>query len=144
MRRKACMTGVSLATIAIAAVALPAGGSGNGKGGVPATVRATLSEYKIELKRSSAPAGKIRFRVTNAGTMNHEFIVIRTNHAPDKLPVRGSQASEQGAVGEIEEDELGPGDTRSLTLRLKRGKYVLICNVPDHYQRGQYVAFRAR
>lgn len=141
MRRKSRMVGASLASIAVALVALPAGGSGNGKGGVPVTVRATLSEYKIELKRSSAPAGKIRFKVTNAGTMNHELIVIRTNRAPGDLPVRGSQASEKGAVGEIEEDELGPGDTRSLTLRLKRGKYVLICNVPDHYQNGQYLRF---
>jgi len=38
----------------------------------------------------------------------------------------------------------GPGKTRRLALGLKPGKYVLICNVPGHYQAGMRVGFTVR
>lgn len=40
--------------------------------------------------------------------------------------------------GEIE--EFKPGLTKRITLTLKPGKYVLLCNVPGHYKRGQAIS----
>jgi uncharacterized cupredoxin-like copper-binding protein len=36
---------------------------------------------------------------------------------------------------------VNPRQTRTVTLTLKPGKYVLICNIADHYTVGQYSAF---
>ncbi len=54
----------------------------------------------------------------------------------------GAQASEKGAVGEVE--DLGQGDTKKLTLNLKKGHYALICNLPGHYKGGMYADFTVR
>src|SRR6188472_2785200 len=51
------------------------------------SVSAKLSEFKIELGATTAPAGPVTFAVTNGGTTLHEFVVLRTDLAPDKLPL---------------------------------------------------------
>jgi uncharacterized cupredoxin-like copper-binding protein len=104
------------------------------------TVKVKLSEFKIVPARTQVPAGKVTFVVTNAGKLKHEMVVIRTNLAPGKLPVAGKEASEKGAVGEVA--DLAPGKTGKVTLTLKPGKYVLICNVKGHYMAGQHIGFR--
>ena len=107
-----------------------------------ATVNARMVEWKISLSAKTVPAGKVTFVVKNAGFKLHEFIVIRTNLAPNALPLKGSRASEAGSLGEIQ--EFRPGLTKQLTLTLKPGKYVLICNIIRHYQRGQRVGLTVK
>jgi uncharacterized cupredoxin-like copper-binding protein len=107
-----------------------------------ATVKATLVEWNIKLSTKAVPAGKVTFVVKNAGFKEHEFVVIRTNRAPNALPIKGSRASEAGHQGEIQ--EFRPGLTKTLTLTLRAGKYVLICNVLRHYQRGQRTGFTVK
>ena len=107
-----------------------------------ATVNAKLVEYKMTLSTKQVPAGKVTFVVRNAGQKEHEFVVIRTNREPDALPVKAYKASEEGSQGEIE--EFGPGLTKKLTLILKPGKYVLICNIEKHYRRGQFAGLVVR
>lgn len=99
-----------------------------------------LKEFKIIAQPASAKAGKVTFTVKNVGKLEHELIVIKTTLAPSKLPVKSGRAVEKGALGEV---ELKPGKTAKLTLTLKKGKYVLICNLPGHYQAGQRAAFAA-
>ena len=89
----------------------------------------------------TVPAGKVTFVVRNAGTMKHGFVVIKTNRAPGALPMRGQRASEAGAKGKI--GEFAAGSTKRLTLTLAPGKYVLLCNLPGHYKRGQFVGITA-
>ena len=43
-------------------------------------------------------------------------------------------------MGEVEDIE--PGKTKRFSVNLKRGSYVLLCNVAGHYKLGQYSAFR--
>ena len=44
-----------------------------------------------------------------------------------------------GDKGEV--SELDPGKSGSLTVDLKAGKYLLICNVPGHYGAGMWAEF---
>lgn len=103
------------------------------------TVKIVMKDRSFQSSRRTVPAGKVTFVVRNAGTMEHEFVVLRTNRLPRALPMKGQQASEAGAKGEIE--EFASGRTKRLTLTLAPGKYVLLCNLPGHYKRGQYLAF---
>jgi uncharacterized cupredoxin-like copper-binding protein len=91
---------------------------------------------------STAKAGKVTFVVKNAADMEHELVVIKTSRKAAKLPVKGGEASEKGAVGEVE--DIGGGKTKKLTLTLKPGHYALICNLPGHYQGGMHADFTVR
>jgi uncharacterized cupredoxin-like copper-binding protein len=104
-----------------------------------ATVDVKLSEYAVALSTPSVRAGKVTFVVKNVGKFAHQFVVLKTTRAPDNLPRIGVLAAERGRVGSIE--TFAPGKTRRLTLTLKPGKYVLICNVTFHYRNGQYASF---
>jgi uncharacterized cupredoxin-like copper-binding protein len=124
---------------------LLAPGASRAPAGIAATDRTTASVVSVVMKDRSfalsvraVAAGKVTFVVRNAGTMKHEFVVIRTNAAARALPMKGNQASEAGAKGEIE--GVQPGATKRLTLTLAPGKYVVICNLPGHYKKGQYAA----
>ena len=44
-----------------------------------------------------------------------------------------------GDKGEV--SELDPGKSGALTVPLKAGKYLLICNVPGHYGAGMWTEF---
>ena len=105
------------------------------------TVNVQLKEFNIIPKPTKTKAGKVTFVVKNVGKIEHEFVVIRTNLAPGKLPVSGNEASEKGAVGEV--PDLAPGESGKVTFKnLKPGKYVLICNIAGHYKAGQYIRFQ--
>lgn len=98
-----------------------------------------LSEFKVGLKKKSAAHGKVTFVVKNNGEFEHELVVIRTGRSASKLPVSGKEAGETGAVGEVEDVEAGT--TKRLTLNLKQGHYVLICNIAGHYKSGMRADF---
>ena len=40
-----------------------------------------------------------------------------------------------------EQEDIAAGSTTSLTVDLKPGRYVAICNLPGHYQQGMYASF---
>ena len=111
-----------------------------------ATVNATLGEFFIRLDRKSVEAGTIRFVATNEGEIEHEFEVVRTDEAPDGLPITDEDKADVDAVGE-ELGEIEPfagGETEEMTLELEPGKLVFICNLPGHYKGGQRVGFTVR
>jgi len=84
--------------------------------------------------------GKVRFTVTNEGTELHEMVVLRTDTPVDELAVDAKEkVSESQAVGEV--PTLAKGKTKSLTLKLKAGDYVLVCNIHGHYAAGMRSAF---
>jgi hypothetical protein len=121
----------------------------------PVPVNVTLRSFNISLDRSSAPRGTVIFRVRNAGTEDiHEFLVIRTDRAPNALPTEddGSYLEDGPGTQLLDEiEEINPGDTKELSLDLAEGNYVLICNmvhveddgtVEVHYALGMRTAFR--
>jgi uncharacterized cupredoxin-like copper-binding protein len=119
-----------------AACANPAEGAPSGS-----QVVAEMSDYKIVLNVPSMKSGKIKIGVRNLASMEHSFQVLRTDLAPDKLPVDGAsaKAKEDGKVGEIA--SIPAGKSASVTLDLAPGKYVFICNVAGHYQLGMHTGF---
>ena len=129
---------VTFAVAALTAAALVANAPA-GSTAAPA-VKTVLTEWKVKPSVATVRPGPVTFVVRNAGGIPHEFVILRTNRQPRALPMKGSQAVETGEIGEIE--ELKPGQTKRLTVRLGPGKYVLLCNLPGHYQAGQSAAFR--
>lgn len=99
-------------------------------------IRADLQEHTITLTSREVRAGEVVFVARNRGGQAHDLIVIKTDLAPDALAIdrQTQKASEQGRVGGVE--LLSPGRTANLRLTLEPGHYVLICNVPTHYQLG--------
>lgn len=105
------------------------------------TITATLKEFTIELDAKTAKAGAVTFKTTNKGTTPHELMVIKSDLAPDKLPVKDAKADETGLTVLGEVAEMASGKTDSKTFELAAGKYLLICNIPAHYQAGMTLAF---
>jgi uncharacterized cupredoxin-like copper-binding protein len=123
-------------------VAAACGGGGGNK------VKTTEKDFSISLDKPSGKAGEITFSVKNDGPSVHEFVVFQTDLAPDKLPLTKDEngidiVDEEGAgVTHIDEiEDIAVGSTQELKVTLAAGKYVLICNLPAHYQQGMHTAF---
>jgi uncharacterized cupredoxin-like copper-binding protein len=74
--------------------------------------------------------------------MEHELVIIKTSRKAGDLPVSGGQASEKDKVGAVA--DVGRGQSKRLTLNLKKGHYALICNLPGHYQGGMFADFTVK
>jgi uncharacterized cupredoxin-like copper-binding protein len=141
------MRRTTLASIGAAAVlGLGLAGCGSDGGGDKAAagdVHATLSDFKIVLDQGSVRGGKVTFDVTNDGPSQHEFVVFKTDLDPAKLPTNADGDVDEGEklepVDEIE--DIGKGDTPSLSVDLDAGHYVAVCNLPAHYRQGMRVEF---
>jgi uncharacterized cupredoxin-like copper-binding protein len=116
-------------------------------------INATLEEWKITLSPTTGAAGEVTFTIDNIGEKDHEFVVVKTDLAPDALPTI-AEGDETGTVDEEgagieamgeEEDILAGTDNTVLKLTLAAGSYVIFCNVHDedlvHYQKGMHTAF---
>ena len=90
---------------------------------------------------TSVAAGTVTFTVTNEGVKKHEFVVLKTDVAADKLHVEGDEVVEDDYDSPGEIGDLPAGATDTLTLDLPAGKYVLICNLKGHYRMGMYTPF---
>jgi uncharacterized cupredoxin-like copper-binding protein len=107
-------------------------------------VNVLLDDFTLRRDVAVVPAGTVRFRILNEGPTTHELSVIRTDRAPDKLPLQrdgltiNEDAPGMHFVNEAEGIEIG--DRRTLALRLAAGNYVLYCNMEGHYLGGMHAA----
>src|SRR5262245_48036245 len=96
----------------------------------------------VTLSTDHVKPGKVVFNVKNiSGDEDHELLL--TNAAsPDALPMdpSGARVDEDKLKGLKELGDVHPGKTRSTTLRLKPGKYMLFCNEAGHFKAGMYAA----
>jgi uncharacterized cupredoxin-like copper-binding protein len=114
------------------------GCSSNGGVGV------TEVDYSITVDEESAPAGDVSFDIQNDAGQTHEFVVFKTDLAPDQLPLNedGDVDEEGTGVTHIDEvEDIAGGSSENLTVKLDAGKYVLICNLPGHYKLGMHTGF---
>ena len=100
-----CLLVLGLASACVANQ--PPGGSGAGT----ATIAVESSATECKVERAEAPSGTLAFSVRNTGTDVTEFYLL----AEDGLRV----------ISEIE--NVGPGLTRELVVRVRPGSYVTAC-----------------
>jgi len=102
-------------------------------GNAPATMGVKLSANKVS-------AGEVTFRVTNASKETiHEMVVLPYKDG-QQLPFseKDGKIDEDSAGHLAEVSELEPGKKGELKISLKPGKYVLVCNIPNHYMNGMW------
>jgi uncharacterized cupredoxin-like copper-binding protein len=100
-------------------------------------------EYTITLDKESVPTGEVTFKIANEGELEHEFEIVKTDVAEGDLPVEAGKADVEAEGGEEvdEVEDLASGAEQDLTVDLEAGKYLLICNLPGHYEQGMVTAF---
>jgi uncharacterized cupredoxin-like copper-binding protein len=105
-----------------------------------AEVEVALSEYSVKPATGTASAGAIAFEAANAGDVPHELEVVKTETKADAFKVEDDKAVIDGEEeGEVEDIE--PGGSKTLTAELEAGHYVLLCNLPTHYEQGMRADF---
>jgi uncharacterized cupredoxin-like copper-binding protein len=104
-----------------------------------------LTEFKLTGPTGdtlpSLTAGPVDVQATNDGTTPHDLVILKTDTDQAALPVAGSKVDEDAAgqvIGKL--TNIGGGATKQGTFSLDAGNYVLICNVPGHYQLGMHTA----
>jgi uncharacterized cupredoxin-like copper-binding protein len=114
--------------------------------GTPVDVR--LEDFKVRRDAAVVPAGTVSLRILNQGPTSHELVVVRTDRAPDKLPLQrdGLTVDDEGP-GIDHVDDVGGLDIderETLVLRLTPGHYVMYCNFEGHYLGGMHAALTVR
>jgi uncharacterized cupredoxin-like copper-binding protein len=111
-------------------------------------VNVLLKDFEVRHDAAVVPAGTVSFRIRGQGPTTHEFIVVRTDRPPDKLPLqRDGLTVDEEAPGVELVDEAGGldiDDRQTLVLDLAPGHYVMYCNLEGHYLGGMYAALTVR
>ena len=128
----ALVVGCTAAAAPVAPVAVAKGG----------TVNATLTDMKIVVDRTSIPSGLVTFVVKNNGAVVHELVVIQTDVAQDKIAMNMDEAGKMDETGNVgETGDVGTGESKTFSVTLPAGHYVLMCNEIGHYGSGMHMTF---
>jgi len=99
----------------------------------PTVVDVTLTEYKIEMSKTSVPAGQVKFNITNEGSIVHELVLEPGGAVDDPL---------EGNNQESEVEDIQPGQTVTLEWTIDTpGEYQLTCHLPGHFENGMVLPF---
>ena len=85
--------------------------------------------------------GDITFAIANQGPSVHEFVIIKSDSEPGQLPVENGLVPEDQVDVVDEAEDIAPGTNATLTVNLDTGSYILVCNLPSHYEQGMHAAF---
>jgi uncharacterized cupredoxin-like copper-binding protein len=107
--------------------------------GAPVAVRITDSSFELDV--SSVVGGPVAFTIENSGSMVHEFEVFAGAEPGRVLEVVNGVADTTGLSVVDEFEDIIPGQTVMLRVDLERGTYLLLCNLPGHYQAGNWEEF---
>ena len=117
-------------------------------GASSATVDVTLAEWSIKPSVASAKAGAVTFNIQNTGpAMSHEFIILKTDKAPEALPtLRDKSLDEEGSgTSPGESKVLGIGKKQTITVNMTPGKYLFVDNIVErnlvHWEKKAFAAF---
>jgi uncharacterized cupredoxin-like copper-binding protein len=108
--------------------------------GVGGTGDMKMATMGLKLSATKVKAGKVTFKVTNVSKETvHEMLVLPYKDGK-QLPYSDKDAKlDEEAAGHLGEvSELEPGKSGSLTLNLKPGRYLLSCNIANHYMNGMW------
>ena len=107
----ATIAGLSLVACGQSAPATPSG--------PVTTVMVSLTDFKIGPAKLTAPAGNVRFVVSNDG------------QSPHNLTLNDSNGDRVGATADLQ-----PHQTGEFTVKLSAGSYVTFCSLPGHRSLG--------
>ena len=77
------------------------------------TVKVTAKDYKFVLSTNRVPAGRVKFVIKDTGSAEHDFAIA--GHTSKTIQ---------------------PGQSTTLTVTLKKGKYPFRCTVDSHTELG--------
>jgi len=104
----------------------------------PTEVHVKLTEFKIEMDKTSIPAGPVKFIIDNAGKEKHEVVLEPAGVNDEPFEVNGK-------ASEAEDIEAGKSATLEWTID-KPGDYQLACHInennEDHYASGMVLTFK--
>jgi uncharacterized cupredoxin-like copper-binding protein len=111
-------------------------------------VNVLLEDFEVRRDAAVVPAGTVSLRILNQGPTTHEFIVVRTDRASDRLPLQrdGLTVNEDAPGIDLvdEAEDLDIDDRQTLVLDLAAGNYVMYCNLEGHYLGGMHAALTVR
>lgn len=109
------------------------------------TVHVVAREWAFTPSRTSIPAGNVTFELENQGRTTHEMVVVKTDLPAKGLAPRADNPAlvDEAAAGQIpgEVQDVAAGLTKTETLDLTPGRYLLICNQVGHYKAGMVTEF---
>ena len=100
----------------------------------------SMANMGIKVSQDEAKAGPVTFEVINSSKETvHEMVVIPYPEN-GKVPYSDKNAKfDEDAAGHLGEvSELEPGKSGSVTFDLKPGKYILSCNIANHFANGMW------
>lgn len=84
---------------------------------------------------AAVPSGELRFELSNADGVAHDFALLRVPDGAEALPALRRELERAGeAVGAVE--AVAPGEAGGRTFHLPPGRYVLYCDIVGHYEGG--------
>lgn len=127
--------------------------SGTGAKAAGDAVKVELGDFTVKAPQT-VPAGRVTFETKNTGKVEHELLIVRTDLAPDKIPlglegpslkiagklVLGKQHTHEAQLKRGLRSgpaHIQPTQTRRDTVTLTPGTYVMLCNLSGHYEAGQ-------
>ena len=111
------------------------------------TVHVTEAGMSQKLDITPVHPGKVTFVVANQDNVKHEAVLMKTDKAPGALVMMSgaeSKMDEDASGVNSGEVEVEAGSSGTVTMDLKAGNYVLVCNEVDHYKAGMYTAFEVK
>jgi uncharacterized cupredoxin-like copper-binding protein len=96
--------------------AAPASTSGGGAGG---TVDLSATDFKFDPSDPTVKSGQVTFNLKNDGQTTHSLEIEDVNGEDQEL-----------------EGDVSPGQSGTLTVNLKPGKYEFYCPIDDHKEMG--------
>jgi uncharacterized cupredoxin-like copper-binding protein len=110
----------------------------------PVTIGAQVADFKISTTLDTVPAGLVDITLANVGPSPHEFLIFKTDLAPDKMPLDadGNLNEDTGPPRVFDSGEGTPvGGQTTFHIALTAGSYLMACNLPAHYGKGMHIPF---
>ncbi len=141
-RRPRSFVAAVIAICSVTAIAVSSAWAGSARSSADSEIQVTLgkpSKFSLTASARSAKAGEVAFVVRNMGKIDHEFIVLRTPIKAAALKPRAEEPEKVVEPGfQVELEDVEPGHRVTIALPLKKGHYVLLCNIEGHHAGGMH------
>ena len=134
-----------LSGVAAGCASDPSDVTGNGGSDVVANkIHGSVGEWYVNVSAGRAEVGKVTFAIANFGTIQHEFLVVKTSFGPGKIPIESGNRIDEDEAGIDVIDEIpewSVDEAKVLSVELSSGTYELLCNIEGHYAKGMHTSF---